>query len=159
MRYAGQSYELPVPWLVLRSSSTPDPDPQEMFHRIHRQAYGYDRPGAPTEIVNVRVRVAGRGDPPSISASSLSGPDPSQASIGTRPVWFISNRSGLSSGCPDPAVKDIPFFRYELLRPGNLVAGPAIIVRADTTILIGESDRAAIDPYHNLVITIHPTAV
>jgi N-methylhydantoinase A len=48
VRYAGQSYELTVPW-------RPE-DPGDLFHREHRQVYGYADPSRPIEVVTVRVR-------------------------------------------------------------------------------------------------------
>lgn len=48
MRYAGQSYELTVPWNQA--------DPPAPFHRAHQREYGYSDPGRPIEIVTVRVR-------------------------------------------------------------------------------------------------------
>jgi N-methylhydantoinase A/oxoprolinase/acetone carboxylase beta subunit len=40
------------------------------------------------------------------------------------------------------------------LRPGNVIEGPAIIVRADTTILVSAGDRTKVDAYHNLILTV-----
>jgi len=47
LRYAGQGYELNVPW----SSGF-----VEDFHRLHEQRYGYADRKRPVEVVNVRVR-------------------------------------------------------------------------------------------------------
>jgi N-methylhydantoinase A len=43
VRYAGQSYELTIPW----GSS---------FHEAHQRAYGYSDPGRATQIVTLRLR-------------------------------------------------------------------------------------------------------
>lgn len=48
IRYAGQSYELTVPW-------RPE-NPGELFHREHQQVYGYADLSRPIEVVTVRVR-------------------------------------------------------------------------------------------------------
>jgi N-methylhydantoinase A/oxoprolinase/acetone carboxylase beta subunit len=53
----------------------------------------------------------------------------------------------------------MPFYRGEDLQPGNLLNGPAIILRADTTILLDAGDSASVDGYHHLTLTIgesHP---
>jgi N-methylhydantoinase A/oxoprolinase/acetone carboxylase beta subunit len=47
-----------------------------------------------------------------------------------------------------------PLFRAEALESGNLIEGPALIVRADTTILVGPSDKLEVDAFGNLVIDI-----
>ncbi|MGH7635860.1 MAG: hydantoinase/oxoprolinase family protein, partial [Gemmatimonadaceae bacterium] len=54
LRYAGQSYELNVPW---------DPDkPGEGFHREHQRQYGYSDAKRAVEVVTIRVksRIAAR---------------------------------------------------------------------------------------------------
>ena len=48
IRYAGQSYELTVPWEAR--------DPAAPFHAAHARTYGYARPEHPIEIVTLRVR-------------------------------------------------------------------------------------------------------
>ena len=48
LRYAGQSYELMLPWNPA--------DPGEPFHREHLRVYGYSDPGRNVEVVTLRVR-------------------------------------------------------------------------------------------------------
>jgi N-methylhydantoinase A len=48
IRYAGQSYELTVPWNAADSAAP--------FHREHQHVYGYSNPGGAIEIVTLRVR-------------------------------------------------------------------------------------------------------
>ena len=48
LRYAGQSYEITVPWSP--------PDTAAPFHAAHQRIYGYSRPDAPVEVVTIRVR-------------------------------------------------------------------------------------------------------
>ena len=48
IRYAGQSYELTVPWHAA--------DPAAPFHREHQRVYGYSNPERAIEIVTIRVR-------------------------------------------------------------------------------------------------------
>jgi len=48
IRYAGQSYELTVPWHA--------PNPSEPFHAEHQKIYGYSNPERAIEIVTIRVR-------------------------------------------------------------------------------------------------------
>jgi N-methylhydantoinase A len=79
MRYAGQSYELIVPY---------SDQYIEAFHAAHLKEYSYQREGAPVEIVNVRVRATGVGDPPALPDFPEAGPDPSAAYLFTHPVVF-----------------------------------------------------------------------
>ncbi len=134
MRYRGQSYELPIPFTEQIAES---------FHEIHRQTYGYQRLGAELEIVNLRVRGVGLVASPQISAQPLGSTDPSSALIEYRAVVLAANQKD-----------EISFYHGEALQPGNLIPGPAIIVRDDTTILIGENDMAKVDAFSNLRVEI-----
>jgi N-methylhydantoinase A/oxoprolinase/acetone carboxylase beta subunit len=50
VRYAGQSYELNVPWRP--------PDCAGPFHKEHHKIYGYSDPGRAVEIVTIRVKAS-----------------------------------------------------------------------------------------------------
>ena len=133
MRYRGQSYELPVPF---------NDEFLDSFHAAHQLTYGYARRGAPVEIVNVRVRGTGMIAPPPLIELPSGGPDPHVAILGLRQVTLQSGRS------------DVPLYRGELLKPGNKLSGPILVVRADTTILIDAQDAAEVDDFGNLVIQV-----
>jgi len=133
MRYRGQSYELTVPF----SASV-----YQDFHRLHLTNYGYTNETAPLEVVTLRVRAIGQVTPPPLRAQPLEGPDPGAARLETRPVIFTQGT--LST----------PLYRAELLRPGNRLVGPAVIVRADTTVLLTPSDTARVDEFGNLLIEV-----
>ena len=134
MRYRGQSYELTIPFTENFEAD---------FHKGHHQTYGYQRLDANLEIVNLKVRGTGLVASPQISAQPFGSADPSAALIEHRSVVLATNQKN-----------EIPFYLGETLQPGNIIPGPAVVVRDDTTILIGASDRAAIDPYLNLIIEI-----
>ncbi|MGZ6346687.1 MAG: hydantoinase/oxoprolinase family protein, partial [Anaerolineales bacterium] len=133
MRYSGQSYELIVPF---RETVYAD------FHRQHQLQYGYANDSAPVEVVNLRVRAVGRGDPPPLSQQPFQGSDPAPAFLESRPVIFPGETLETS------------FYHGELLQHGNRIHGPAVIVRSDTTILLGSTDRAEVDQYNNLLIEV-----
>jgi N-methylhydantoinase A len=134
MRYRGQSYELTIPFT---ENFIDD------FHESHRQTYGYQRPEADLEIVNLRVRGIGLVASPKITAQPVGKPDPSPALIDHRSVVLAANQEN-----------EIPFYHGEALRPGNIIPGPAVIVRDDTTILIGTLDQAHVDGFNNLWVRI-----
>jgi N-methylhydantoinase A/oxoprolinase/acetone carboxylase beta subunit len=137
MRYQGQAYEITVPWQGENGAF------RENFHALHRQTYGYARPTAPIEVVNVRVRAAGAVPPPALPSLPDQGADPSPAFMEYRQVIGM-----------DGIAVDLPFYRGEQLQPVSNLDGPAVIVRADTTILLGPDDHGSIDGYNNLMITI-----
>jgi N-methylhydantoinase A len=53
VRYAGQSYELTIPW-------------NSDFHKEHRRIYGYADPKRATQVVTLRVRATVRVEKPSL---------------------------------------------------------------------------------------------
>jgi N-methylhydantoinase A len=66
LRYAGQSFELPV-------AGPEDPDPDDLAERFaaeHERRYGYRDPDSPVELVNIRVAVAVPGPSPQPEAAS-----------------------------------------------------------------------------------------
>jgi N-methylhydantoinase A len=132
MRYRGQSYELTIPFTK---------DFSDQFHQEHLNTYGYQRLEAILEIVNLRVRAIGVVTPPKIKPQPISDTDPSPALIDHRPV-VLGTESKLS----------IPFYSGESLNPGNILPGPAIIVREDTTILLPQKTQTEVDDLLNLVI-------
>ena len=134
MRCRGQSYELSVPLL--------GEDFITGFHDLHQQAYGYARPQAALEIVTLRLRAVGAVRPPVLQPLPDAGPDPAPALLEHRPVIF-----------PNGALR-LPFYRGEALQPGNQIAGPAAVVRSDTTLLLGPGDHTSVDAFGNLLVTL-----
>ncbi len=133
LRYEGQSYELTVPF---------GPDLRQAFDEAHRRAYGYADPQAPVEVVNLRVWVVGQVPKPPIPRAPEGDPDPGEALLGRRAVAF-----------PHGAV-DVPVYDGAALRPGHRLTGPALVIRSDTTILLGPGDRARVDGWGNLILEV-----
>jgi len=133
MRYRGQSYELNIPFA---------PTLLEVFHQQHQATYGYAKPEANIEIVNLRLRAIGKSTPPPLHSQPLGDPNPQQAYLDTRAVIFHH--------VPTPT----PFYQAEELRPGNRLRGPAVVVRSDTTILLSPTDQAWVDGLNNIIIEV-----
>lgn len=135
MRYIGQSYALTVPL---------GENPLAAFHAAHRRAYGYAMPNAAVEVVNVRVRVIGHVPKPVIPRLPPGETQPWQAFLEKRPVVLAGEWVS------------VPFYQGEALQAGNRIPGPAILVRKDTTILIGPTDTAQVDAWGNILIDVGP---
>ena len=133
MRYQGQSYELTVPL---------SPHFADVFHRAHHQVYGHSEPAAPVEVVNLRLRAVGAVTRPPLLQAEAGPPDPSAALDGYRPVVIGSS------------LAQVPFYWGGRLSPGNVIAGPAVIVQPDTTVFLSPGDRATMDGLYNLVIQV-----
>jgi N-methylhydantoinase A len=133
VRYRGQSYELTIPFTATFRAD---------FHTAHARAYGYSEPGAPIEIVNVRLRAVGHLPRPPLPRTALSQSHPTP--FDRRPVILADG----------PA--ETPLFKGADLEPGHHLAGPAVVVHPDTTVFIGPGDRLRVDEYRNLIVEVGP---
>lgn len=71
------------------------------------------------------------------------GPDASAAANGTRPACFESGRG----------LEETPIYDWTLLKPGNVVRGPALIEAPDTTYVIAPGWTYRMDPLRNGILT------
>jgi N-methylhydantoinase A len=131
MRYAGQSYELAVPFAG---------DFVAAFHRAHEKRYGYFDPSRKCEIVNIRARLSGRTPKPALPKLKYGGADPSGALITKTRVYF-------RGGPKQTGIYD----RSELLS-GNRISGPAVISEYSTTSLVPPGWIARVDRTGNLIL-------
>jgi N-methylhydantoinase A/oxoprolinase/acetone carboxylase beta subunit len=63
LRYAGQSYEINVPWLDTGGALVKT---TQAFHAAHQKLYGYSDPARPIEIVTIRLRAVTTTNPPQL---------------------------------------------------------------------------------------------
>ena len=131
VRYIGQSYEIAVPFT---------PGYRRAFDERHGRTYGYMNPRRPTEVVNVRVRAAGRTDPPRrpfVRPRRVARPVPSAV----RPGRFAGR------------VVPVAFYHWDALAPGTTVSGPAVLTSGDATVVVPPRTRFRIDGYGNVICT------
>jgi N-methylhydantoinase A/oxoprolinase/acetone carboxylase beta subunit len=131
VRYAGQSYELTVPFSAAYASD---------FHRRHLRRYGYADEKRPVEVVNLRVQAVGLTDKPRLAGIEPGGADPERARIGRRPMRFDGRnfRADLYAG--------------ERLRAGNAIAGPALILDYESTAVVPPDFHCRVDGHGDLII-------
>jgi N-methylhydantoinase A len=131
LRYAGQSYELSVPFRT---------NFRQLFHQQHEKAYGYAHPGRPLEIVNVRLRLTIPTPRPQLRARRTGNPDPARARVKTKPVWFggrfLSTR----------------LYDRERLEAGARLAGPAVVVEYSSTTVVPPDFSCEVDKRLNLIL-------
>jgi N-methylhydantoinase A len=112
VRYLGQSHELEVPleagWTELRAA----------FEDAHRTRFGFDRPGEPIELVNVRSVAGG--------LAPMTWADLPPAPADVRP----EGRDGIWQRATFPS-------RFGL-------DGPAIVVETDSAVLVGPGERLTV---------------
>ena len=141
MRYEGQSYELNIPFSTTEHASSTEIEVLvERFHAAHELRFGYARNDAPVEVVNLRLTATGETDKPPIQSVSLADTDASEAFTVQNPVIF------------EGEALPTDFYRREALRPGNQIAGPAIVTEFSATTVIPPNFSAVVDAYQNLIL-------
>jgi N-methylhydantoinase A len=145
LRYVGQGYEL----RVAMAAGAVDPAGLEgawqRFHDLHHAEYGQSFPSSPIEIVNIRV--SGVGRMPRIGAL--------RAPCGTS-LALARVKSGRCVFRVNGALTqlDTAFYRRDRLPVDEVIAGPAIVLQADSTTLIPPGSSARADQAGNLLIAI-----
>ncbi len=118
LRYAGQSFTLPIPW----HPHDPDLAPlRRAFDARHEETFGYADPDNDAEIVNLRLVSTGQVDKPALDLAPRGDGDPL---VETRRVWF------------DGSWVDTPVLDRERLTPGSAFKGPAIVEEAGGTAVV-----------------------
>ncbi|MCC6187934.1 MAG: hydantoinase/oxoprolinase family protein [Anaerolineales bacterium] len=140
LRYEGQSFEITVPL------PAGPPDPAALladFHARHARRYGHSHPGAPVEVVNLRVRAV--GPTPRLDFEPLPAAQVEPVPLPRQDVWF-ETAAGLVS---------LPTRLYarEALRAGHSVTGPALLVQLDATTVIAPGWSGSIDTAGHLLLS------
>jgi len=138
MRYAGQSYELPVATDSLRPAAF-----VRLFHEAHMSRYGHADPTRPVEVVNLRLKLV-LPAPAAAAPRTPAWPRRDRARAPSpgayRPVWF------------DREMMRAAVYERETLAPGASFTGPAVVTQMDSTALVPAGWRAAVDGWRNLLV-------
>jgi N-methylhydantoinase A len=133
LRYAGQGYELNVPFA---------PEFVQSFHEMHKRRYGYADERKTVEVVNIRLRVTIPGEAFNLPAFTPCDGNAAKALIETRPMIFAGEN------CAGKV------YQRERLEPGDHADGPAIVVEYSATSVIPPGWTAFVDAYRNLVMEV-----
>ena len=135
-RYAGQSFELEIPWdggrkLVGR------------FHQEHEARYGYAQTAASVEVVSARLRSSGlveelKDERPRRTTAASPDVKPQR----TARVYF------------DEGARDVAVYRREELPAGARLKTPCVVTEYSSTTLVPAGSQAFIDRHGNLVIEL-----
>ncbi|MEQ8388942.1 MAG: hydantoinase/oxoprolinase family protein [Alphaproteobacteria bacterium] len=114
------------------------------FEQLYEDKYGkgsaYKEAGV--EIRMVRLTARGRLNTPGMVPLEEGPADPAAALIGTKRIYALNADSFV----------DGRIYRFEALKPGNVIEGAAVILTPITTIVVQDGHRARMDPYRNIVI-------
>ena len=139
MRYRGQNFELGV--------AMPDGELDDKrlagliaaFHSAHRNAYGYDLPDQPLEVVNLRMsvtvprRMTAPDRAPALARTAA------DAVVERRPVWF-----------PETGFVQTPVYDRTALPVGLSFSGSAVIEQMDATTIVPPGAAVVIDSFGNI---------
>jgi N-methylhydantoinase A len=137
LRYAGQSYELVVPYQGDLAAAV------DGFHAAHDRRFGYSDPNERVQVVNVRLKARGLAERPEIARAPI---DPTVTAEPT------STRTVIFAGASGAEAHETPIYARERFVPGVTFDGPAIITQYDTTTVVPPGWRVMVDETGNLVI-------
>jgi N-methylhydantoinase A len=145
LRFHRQTWEVTLPLPSLDTAAVAGLG--EAFRVRYAELYGRGAlaQGAPVDLVNCRVIATAHVPRPAPAASVLGPSDPRATLAGGRAAWL-----------PDAGTDRLRLAVYdgERLAPGMRLAGPALVERRDTTILVPAGDRALVDGAGSLVIEV-----
>ena len=148
MRYLGQNYELSLEVkdgkLDVKSLARLIAE----YHKRHKAIYGYDMPGHPVEVVNLRQVVTVERPAPTHEKHQPARTTVKDAVIETRKVWF-----------PETGYVATPVYDREKLPVNARLSGPAIVEQMDTTTVVPPRAKLRNDKLGYLHMEVEPLSV
>lgn len=148
MRYRYQVHELTLS-LPPGTAELAEKDLERLyddFHKLYEKSYGqgagYREAGM--EVMTFRLTARGRLKKPNIARQSLESKDSARAVKSRRPVYFEEYQE----------LVETAIYNFDKMKPGNELAGPAIIETPVTTIVVNPKDRAFMDEFRNIRIDV-----
>ncbi len=144
LRYVGQEHTLAV---AVPASFTEGAKSQIAldFDEQHLRVYGHNAPEEPKEIVSLKVIGLGNVTKPALERIPEGGEaPPPEARLGKRDVYAGKGQ-----------YRSFDIYRRDLLRAGNVIRGPAVIEEITATTVVEPGQGCRVDPYGNLIISIH----
>ena len=142
MRYLGQAYEVNVPVPDGPLDDAAITGVIERFHELHRQLYAHNHPDKAVEFVSGRVTAIGQMNAPPMR--SLGNGAPQAEAREHRPVYFEESGGFVEVG----------IYERTDLGPGCEFDGPAIVEQVDSTVVVHPEQRASVDTFGNLLISV-----
>ncbi len=143
IRYAGQHHEVTVE--IPSGCKIEEGHIAQIasaFHAAHERLYTYSTPETPLEVMNLRATAVGAVDKTGLFELPMQGEDPQAAFKKTRSLYFEDSGGFV----------DVPVYDRDLLAPGNVIPGPAVIEERITTIVVHPGWNSRIDSYENIIM-------
>jgi N-methylhydantoinase A len=142
IRYVGQLHSVTVDLAEISEAGMTAAIAQ--FHEEHRRQYSYAHPDQPVETSTLRVTARGRREKPDLASLSYAESSRTPLPERRRDVHFES------TGWVETRVLD-----RNSLSVGDEIAGPCIIERLDTTIVLPPDATGRVDEVNNILITFN----
>jgi N-methylhydantoinase A len=147
LRYGRQVHELTT---ALRGTEPVDSaalarlvgDFEQLYERRFGKGSAYREAGV--EMTQFRLTARGLLDRPPIVGGTTHTAEASVAMRGTRRAF--SERDG--------TMIEMALYDFDLLRPGAVIAGPAIVHTPITTLVLQAKQTGTMDPYRNLIVDL-----
>jgi N-methylhydantoinase A len=140
MRYSGQFHEVEIELPDGPVDRAALDGLVQRFHDRYEVLNGYQLPWQPVEFLTFYLKVTSARAPLEIATEDMGTPDADAARRGTRSCLL------------DDGWHDTPVFDGELLRPGTVLEGPALVDDPTTTVLVLPGFTCDVDPHRNLVL-------
>lgn len=145
MRYLGQNYELSLEVKDGKLDAKSLAKLIAEYHRRHKAIYGYDMPGHPVEVVNLRQVVTVERKAPTHEKHHAARTTVADAVIEKRKVWF-----------PETGYVTTPVYDREKIPVGARINGPAIVEQMDTTTVVPPRAKLRNDKLGYLHMEVEP---
>jgi N-methylhydantoinase A len=145
MRYVGQEHSVAVKLPANVAGEAMRAEVKALFDAAHQQRYSHSARDEAADVVSLRVTAIGRlGKPdlPRIGAGEST--PPSGARAGSRLVTFDESHGPIATAV----------YSRDGLLAGNVIDGPAVVQEAASITLIAPGDRARVNEYGHIVLTI-----
>ncbi len=133
LRYTGQSWDVRIPLDSLDKSEI-----RQRFEAEYDRLFGHIQPDGVLEMT--ALRVVGTGRLPRAAAAQADRSDGAPTPVEWRSVFLTEGRA------------EIDVYDGADLRPGQHIAGPALIAEHTTTVMVGPGDRLEVDGANNFMI-------
>ena len=137
-RYSGQNFEIAVPFAASEGAD----EMRKMFDEAHRREQGFSLPNRSVDSVTYRVKVHAL----SVGSQDIGEktPMPDTTDSRSRPIWIAGDWH------------DADVLNRESLKPGTLIAGPAVLNEVTATTLIPPNWRGEVLDDGTISITPKP---
>ncbi|TAM70682.1 MAG: hydantoinase/oxoprolinase family protein [Microbacteriaceae bacterium] len=149
-RWAEMRYERQLHDVRVQAKDVPDEQVsdglRDAFIERYQALYGRSStlPNAQPQLLRIGVDVVGAIAKPTVHEYGLQGEDPGAAAAGSRKVFWPELMEWVET----------PIYDGTALRPGNLLAGAAIIEQPGTTIVVPPGATSVVDRFGNNIINL-----